>query len=62
MIHDNEIEIRTESENMLVCTAVHNDFGGFELITRKNKKEDRISLESFLCQLHKLPKSNSNHC
>ena len=51
MIHENEIEIRTENQNLLVCTAINNDMDGVVLITRNNKREDRISLESFLAQL-----------
>ena len=51
----NEKEIRTDEKGMLVCTAVKNENGGYYLIKRAKKKEDVISLGSFLRQIYGRP-------
>lgn len=51
MKRDNEKEIRTELKKMLICTAIKNETGDYELIKRDGPKEDRISVDSFLTQV-----------
>lgn len=55
MIKNNEIEIRTDKKKMLVCTSVQTESGEVEIIKRDGKKEDRMSLCSFLSQIFGRP-------
>lgn len=51
MIKDNEIEVRTDEKDMLICTAEIKDDGQVELISRRGEKEDRISIDRFLSKI-----------
>ena len=55
MIQDNEIQVRTDEKKMLVCTAVQNENGDVEIIKREGKKEDRMTVCSFLSQIYGRP-------
>ena len=49
---DNEKQIRTDSGNMLLCTAEIKPDGEVELITRNKGREGRIRLNSFLNKVY----------
>ena len=51
MIKDNEIEVRTDEKNILICTAEIKEDGHVELISRRGEKEDRISIDRFLSKI-----------
>ena len=55
MVRDNEIEVRTDDKKMLVCTAVKTETGDVEIIKRVGKKEDRMTVCSFLSQIYGKP-------
>ena len=52
MVRENEVEVRTEGKNMLFCTAINDEDGNIELICRRGKKEDSISINSLLSQIY----------
>lgn len=51
MVREDEIEIRTDEKQMLICTAKVAEDGHIDIITRAGKREDRITVERFLFQL-----------
>ena len=50
-----EKEIRTDEKGMLMCKAVLNDKGEYNLVKREGKKEDTMSVSSFLTQVYGKP-------
>ena len=48
-------EIRTDTKGMLMCKAVQTETGEYELIKRDGKKEDKMSVSSFLTQVYGKP-------
>ena len=55
MVLENERQIRTDTKSMLVCTAIETESGEFEIIKRDGKKEDHMSICSFLSQVYGKP-------
>jgi hypothetical protein len=55
MVCENEKQIRTDSKKMLVCTAVKKESGDVEIVKRDGKKEDTMSVGSFLSQVYGRP-------
>lgn len=45
-----DIEVRTDENNILICKVRTDRDGRIYLLCRKGKKEDQISLERFLCK------------
>ena len=52
MIGENEIEVRTDEKDMLICTVEIKEDGQVEVISRSGKKEDRISIDRFLSKIY----------
>lgn len=52
MIGNNEIEVRTDERDILICTAEIKENGQVDIIGRKGKKEDRISVDRFLSKIY----------
>lgn len=52
MISENEIEVRTDDKDMLLCTAVRQDNGQVKLIVRRKEKEDTMPLNDFLTKIY----------
>lgn len=55
MVKDGEIQVRTDAKNMLVCTAKKADDGQINIIKRDGKKEDTMTVASFLTQVYGRP-------
>lgn len=45
-----EIEVRTDEKNILICKVRTDRDGRKYLLCQHGKKEDQISLERFLCK------------
>ncbi len=50
-----EREVRTDFKGMLVCKVVPTDDGDYDLVKKSGKKEDTISVSSFLTQVYGRP-------
>lgn len=50
-----EKEIRTDTKGMLLCKAVQKENGDYDLIKKDGRKEDSLSVNSFLSQVFGKP-------
>ena len=50
MIRQEDIEVRTDDKNILICKVRTDQDGRIYLLCQHGKKEDQISLERFLCK------------
>ena len=50
-----EREVRTDVKGMLVCKAVPTDDWNYDLVKKDGKREDSISVSSFLTQVYGKP-------
>lgn len=55
MVYENERQVRTDEKNMLVCTVAEDAGGQLSIIKRDGKKEDSMSVGSFLTQVYGRP-------
>lgn len=55
MINEDEKQIRTDEKQMLMCTVATQDNGDIKLIKRDGRKEDTMSVASFLSQVYGRP-------
>ena len=51
MIGSGEIEVRTDDKGLLICTEIPKE-DGVQIVGRKGKKEDKISIEQFLKKIY----------